>query len=274
MTFEKIYGQWLVGELNALTVAKIGRTCKQYDEVAYKALRRNPDSIAVIINGGGAARSNVQGLDQNNATFAVLVICKNDYAESVIGLIDVLQRKYNAQPMLLTFTDESGEQITQRARSVFFSPTLPQESDYQTDKGTIKAAFIYFTISVSFGMTAVVEPSSYKLIIDTMQYDVNHISREDVSSSPAYDTYLAQGDSRPQQRIISANNAYALTIIKVEGDALQKVFEDELSAKRNEGLFGKSLVLERDGKLIPVRTYQLTRTYEDNAAAYVLTLGY
>lgn len=272
MTFEKIYGQWLVGELNALTVAKIGRTCKQYDEVAYKALRRNPDSIAVIINGGGAARSSVQGLDQNNATFAILVLCKNDYAGSVVGLIDVLQRKYNAQLLELTFTDESGESITQRVRSIFFSPTVPQESDYQTDKGTIKAAFIYFTVSVSFGKTAVVTPPSYTLSIDGAPYEVKHVSREDVSSSPAYDTYLAQGDPRPQQRIISANNAYALTIIKVEGDDLQAVFENELSA--NNGLFGKTLVLERDGAKIPIRTYQLTRSYEDNAAAYVLTLGY
>ncbi len=271
MTFERAYGLWLVRELNAMTVEVLGKRCKHYDEVAFKPLRKDPEEIAVVINGGGAARSGVQGQDQNNLSLNVIVVCKNGYGETVRSLIDTLQEKYNALPKQLMYTSDSGKEITQNVKSVFFTPITIDENDYPTEKGTIKAVWLSFNVSVSYGMTAVISPPVLKLKIGEGEYNIDYLIQYDATAQPSYDTYLAQGDKHSKQNAVSVTNAWALSIAKVQEDDLQTILQNEVDAKEG-GLFGKRIVLCKDGGEIEIRGYQLTESYVDNVAVYVLTL--
>ncbi len=276
MTFEREYGKWLVGSLNKKTVELCGVTCKQYDDVAFKPLRKKTEQVAVIINGGGAARSAVLGMDQNNATFSVVLLCHNVYKNFALAAIESVQKEFNAKVCQFAYND-GAEQITQSVKSVFFTPVVLDESDYPTDteNGTIKAVFMMFNVAVAYGTTAVITPSEFTLKIDGKGYKIERLIQYNCASQPTYDVFLAQGDPRAKKNVLSANNAYVFTIAKSEGGAwggLQGWLHDEINAQ--SGLYGKTLVLSRDGVDIPIREYQLTESYVDNAAAYVLTLIY
>jgi hypothetical protein len=275
MTFEDAYGRWLVGELNKKTVSAFGLKCRQYNEVSFKPIGKNPDEIAVVISGGGAARSNVPGQDQNSGTFSVIVLCQKKYMEYLQAAISSTQKEYNAVPLQINYIDEDGNSVGINAKSVFFTPIVIDAQDYPTHEfGTLKAVFLQFTITVLYGTTAVVSPAEYKLSVDggNTFYNIEHIASYDNASIPTYDSYLAQGEERNKQIAIARNNSWAITILKTsENNELQTILENEAYAKE-DGLWGREIVLQKDEVNIPIQTYQLTESYVENAAAYVLTL--
>lgn len=276
MIFEDVYGRWLVSEINNQTVSAFGLKCRQYNEVSYKPLAKNPDEIALVISGGGAARSAVKGQDQNSGMFSVIVLCQKKYMENVQAAISYVQKKYNAVPLEMEYTNESADSVKISAKAVFFTPIVLDSQDYPTHEyGTLKAVFMQFTVTLLYGTTAVVSPVEYKLSVDGEDgpfYDIEHISSYDNASIPSYDTYLAQGDERNKQIAIARNNSWAITIYKTsEKSDLQTILENEVYAQ-DGGLWGREIVLQKDGVKIPIQTYQLTESYQNNAAAYVLTL--
>lgn len=259
MTFETEYARWLVLQLNAKT-QKFGLTCKYYDEVSYKPLKNNPDEITVIVNGGGATRSGVQGQDSNNVSISVIVICKKDYSKRIRGAIETFQEENNA--MIKTINGKL-------CKSVFFTPFVVDESDHPTAKGTIKATTLSFMISVAYGNSGLVSLDTFKLFVGPTAYDIAPLVKYETASIPTYDTYLAQGDAHPQQNPLSANNSWTFHIAKTEEpNDLQNLLEGELKGERR--LFKKTLALNNT----PVRGYLLTEGYENNTAVYVLTLSY
>jgi hypothetical protein len=282
MTFEDAYGQWLVSEINDRTVKVYGLTCRQYNELSYKPLSKNPNEIALVISGGGAARSTVRGQDQNSGTFSVIVLCQKKYLEQVQAAISYVQKQYNAVPLELEYYGDrdfnaNDKPLFASVKSVFFTPIVLDAQDYPTDEfGTLKAVFLQFTVTVLYGTTAVVSPAVYTLSIDGVNYAVNHVATYDNASIPAYDSFLAQGEERNTQIAISKNNSYAITIYKTSAkDDLQAILENEAYGQEN-GLWGRelALVFTLDDKevILPIQTYQLTESYVNNAAAFVLTL--
>jgi hypothetical protein len=283
MTFEEAYGRWLVEEINAQTTSKFKLKCRQYSELASKPLAKNPDEIAIVISGGGASRSAVEGRDQNNGNFSVLVLCQKKHMENVQAAISAVQKEYNAVAMEMAYINASGRTATVLAKSVFFTPIVIDSQDYQTDDyGTLKAVFIQFSVTVLYGEDlAVVVPEEFKLGItigSTAIYTkIVNILSYDRASIPSYDSYLAQGNDRNEQQAISKNNSWSFTIYKQnKSTGLQAILEDELDSASNEGLAGRSLALRitKNGEDIdiPIKTYQLTESYVDNAAVYILTL--
>lgn len=285
MTFEDAYGRWLVSEINKQTFAAFGLTCKQYNEVSFKPLAKNPDEIALIISGGGAACSKVSGQDQNSGTFSVMAICQKKYMEHVRAAIATVQKTYNAKVMELSYYDEKEPEqgkepdpITVSSKSVFFTPLVLDAQDLPTHMhGTLKVVFIQFSVTVLYGETAVVAPEEYSLIIvdeegNKKTYEVQYVYSFDKASIPTYDTYLAQGEAVTKQIAVTKNNSWAITIYKTKsGNELQTILDNEVNMK-DGGLWGKSIALKKGDDTIPIQAYQLTESYVDNAAAYVLTL--
>lgn len=281
MTFEDAYGRWLVSEINKNTFAAFGLTCKQYNEVSFKPLAKNPDEIALIISGGGAACSKVSGQDQNSGTFSVMAICQKKYMEHVRAAIAAVQKSYNAKVMELSYYDEQEPEqgkepdpITVSSKSVFFTPLVLDAQDLPTHMhGTLKVVFIQFSVTVLYGETAVVAPEIYYLVVgDNEPIELQYVYAFDKASIPTYDTYLAQGEAVTKQIAVTKNNSWAITIYKTKsGNELQTILDNEVNMKEG-GLWGKSIALKKGDVSIPIQAYQLTESYVDNAAAYVLTL--
>lgn len=273
MVFEQAYGAWLVKELNT-AVRKINDNliCKLHDEIGYKPLADNADQIAVVVSGGNAVRSAVSGLDQNVLPLTVTVVCKEEYSTPVRNAIDGVQKAFNAVPMTLTYFDAvTGGQSSTSVKSVFTTPFTFVQTDYKTEKETIKAAFLSFSATVFYGETAVVKPVSATLKIGGEIYEIKHIADYNMSATPAYESYLAQGAERAGQCMLSRTNAFSFTVFKTAGDELQEVFEQELFCAEG-GLAGKELFLNFGGELFGITTYQLTESYVNNAASYNLLL--
>lgn len=275
MVFEQAYGHWLVNELNArIQNININLKCKFYDEMGYKPLYNEPDVIAVVVSGGNASRSVVRGQDQNVLPLTVTIICKSVYSSPVRNAIDCMQKDFNAVPLQLEYYDAVSEnKITVNLKSIFTTPFVFDESDFATKRETIKATFIPFSASVSYGETAVVEPMSAQLKIDGETFEIGHIVDCNKSSMPSYEAYLPQGTERLYQAELSRASAFAFTLYKVDGDKFQDILDNELLCLE-DGLHGKELVLILGEQEIPVKTYQLNDQYVNNAAAYCLTLGW
>lgn len=281
MTFEEAYGRWLVEEINAQTTSKFKLKCRQYSELASKPLAKNPDEVAIMISGGGASRSAVEGRDQNNGNFSVLVLCQKKHMENVQAAISAVQKEYNAVAMEMTYINASGVTATVLAKSVFFTPIVIDSQDYQTDDyGTMKAVFIQFSVTVLYGEDlAVVAPAEFALfkVKSASGWVIENILSYDRASIPSYDSYLAQGNDRNEQQLIAKNNSWSFTIYKTNKNrGLQELLEAELNPASADGLAGLQLELEvnenGNRKYIPIKTYQLTESYVDNAAVYILTL--
>ena len=280
MTFEDAYGRWLVSEINNRTVTKFKLKCRQYNELSFKPLERNPDEISLVISGGGASRSSVEGRDQNNGNFSVLVLCQKKHANNVQAAIAHVQQSYNATPLEMSYTTESGENCIIQTKSVFFTPIVIDAQDYPTkEHGTLKVVMMQFTITVLYGDSAIVQPNKFALSFNGNEgpfYDIKHLVSYDVASIPSYDGYLAQGDDRNVQQAIARNNSWAFTIYKINNDSLsdrlQTDFDAELGARQGSPFLEHNIVLRIGNKSIPIQTYQLTESYVDNAAVYILTL--
>lgn len=274
MIFEQAYGAWLVKQLNtAVQAINKNLVCRQYDEVGYKPLVKNPNGVAVVISGGNATRSAVSGLDQNVLPLTATVICKEEYSTLVRNAIDSVQKAYNAIPMQLEYYDGVEDATrTTNMKAIYSTPFVFNHGDYKTERETIKAAFLSFSASVFYGETAVVDPVPITLKVGGTCYQIEHIADYNMSATPAYEAYLAQGEQRAKQCELSRTNAFSFTVYKVAGDELQQIFENELLCDPN-GLNGKVLILNFGGGDIVITTYQITESYANNAAAYVLTLG-
>ena len=283
MIFEEYYGRWLVFEINKRIKKKLKRTCKLYDEVAFKPLYHNPDEIAIRFEGGGAARSSVAGQDQNSMTVSVTMVFKQEHAKAVRGCVEAFQMEYNAIPISMTYANDEGNEITQNVKSVFFTPITIDSNGYPTATDTIDVTWLTFTISVIYGTTAVSSPAQFFLYLlwdgFAGYFPILPISSYNCSSQPAYDPYLAQGgEYRSEQTVISSNRAWSFVIPKLKtGEIVQQFLRNEIYGAVGTGLFGqelKLLMIDELGEIeILPRTYQVTEVYENNAAAYNLTFS-
>ena len=245
-------------------------------------MEKSPDEIALVISGGGASRSSVEGRDQNNGNFSVLVLCQKKHAKNVQAAIAHVQQSYNATPLEMSYTTESGENCIIHTKSVFFTPIVIDAQDYPTkEHGTLKAVFMQFTVTVLYGESAVVMPQAFELNFvggsEGFWHPIRNLLSYDVASIPTYDNYLSQGEDRAQQRMMTKNNSWAFTIYKKveDNNTINQRMENELSGF-SPCLAESSIVLRvhrgTDYKDIPIQTYQLTESYADNAAVYILTL--
>lgn len=277
MIFEEYYGRWLVFEINKRIKKKLKRTCKLYDEVAFKPLYHNPDEIAIRFEGGGAARSSVAGQDQNSMTVSVTMVFKQEHAKAVRGCVEAFQTEYNAIPISMTYANDEGNEITQNVKSVFFTPITIDSNGYPTATDTIDVTWLTFTISVIYGTTAVSSPEEFTLLMDGASYKLNHILSYNVSSQPAYDQYLPQGTTKTEQKVLSSNRAWSFALVKVQEDELQEILWNELYGAVGDGLFGKEikLVLTKNRRKFTItpRAFQLVESFTDNAAVYNLTFS-
>lgn len=157
MIFEQAYGAWLVKEMNR-RIRKFDEDliCKRYDDVAYKPLAGDPNSVAVIVTGGNAQRSSVRGLDYNVLPLSVMVMCREQCSTVVRNAIDAIQEEYNAVPLILDYYDSAvaaesrsakdnyESNVRTNVKSTFTTPFMLLENDYKTTNETIKACFISF----------------------------------------------------------------------------------------------------------------------------------
>ena len=128
MIFEKVYGKWFSQTLNDHVYKKNDNvTCRKYSEVSFKPLKKNANQVAVVVDGGGAVRSEYEGRDMNTMTLNVLLICRLENADIVAESVDEIQKEYNAK--IHQFFD--GNDVV-FSRDIFTTPITIDAGDVQT----------------------------------------------------------------------------------------------------------------------------------------------
>ncbi len=289
MIFEKVYGKWFCQELNTRVNKQDGNiTCRKYNDVSFKPLKKNANQVAVVVDGGGALRSEYEGRDMNTMTLNVLLICRLENADVVAESVEKIQKEYNAK--IQQFFDKTDVVFS---RAIFTTPITIDAGDLQTDKdGSVKVLFMSFTASVVYGTTPQVIPPVYALMEPEIFYlqigenepiKITNLLSYNAHSAPSCDTYLSQGKVQAQHVQLAKALGYSFTIVKVsEKDDLQDLFEDELWRDPSDNfsgsfLFGKTLKLYIGGKdsnkMFVAGTYELTKQYTDGQIVYVLSLS-
>ena len=282
MIFEDAYGDWIKNLLNqAIRKVKPNAVVELHKEVAYKPLYVNPNAVALIINGGNAARSTVKGMDQNVMPISITLICREDYKNSVRNAMDYLQENYNALPMEMKYLDNvTGDEFKVKTKSTFNTPFVLDERDYTTKHETIKAAILQMSASVTYGKNAYIHPISFKISVDGAVYPIDHIASYNMASTPSYDEFQSQGETFIERNDLAHCAAYSFTLYRVNETGFQEILDNEVLCRTN-GLRGKKLKLlaytNSTGSYyyqeIDITKYTLVEAYVNNASAYTLTLG-
>lgn len=282
MIFENAYGDWIKSILNRnIQEIKPEAVVKLYQDVSYKPLYSNPDTIALIVNGGNATRSSVSGLDQNIMPISITILCREEFKIAVRNAMDYLQDNYNALAMELSYLDNvTNDTYRVKTKSIFNTPMVLDERDHPTKSETIKITVMQMTASVIYGKNAYIHPLSFKLRIDYTTYAINHIASYTMGSAPAYDEYQAQGEAFITRYDLAQCLAYSFTLYRVNETGLQEIFDNELLC-RSDGLRGRKITLlaytdPSDSAYyqeIEITKYNLAEAYVNNSSAYSLTLG-
>lgn len=285
MTFDQAYKEWLTDELNK-KVHAINKNInvKSFEDSAYHVLYKRPNAVCLVMNGGNASHSVVDGVDQNVMPCTVSIVCRSEFKTAVMNAMNALQTEYNAVKMSLTYYD----QVTKSERSVYCKSTFNTlfevtEADTPTRRSTVKAVYMQMSVSIIYGMNAVLMPDTFQLLIynesnlKTYVFDIKHIESCNFASQPSYDEFVAQGEDRTHRNSLICNNSWNFSIYKVDGDVLQAIFNSELNG--GYGLSGKQIMLRRisndnETEEVKITFFSLTESYANNAAAYNLTLGY
>lgn len=282
MIFENAYGEWIKNQLNE-NIRKINPdvVVKLYDEVVYKPLYSNPNTVALVINGGNASRSAVSGLDQNIMPLSIMLLCRDCNKLAVRNAMDYLQENYNAVTMELAYLDNvTGDTYLEKVKSIFNTPMVLDERDHPTRTETIKITVMQMTASVIYGKNAYINPIDFKISIGGTTYPIEHIASYNMASTPSYDEYQAQGDTYLDRNDLAQCAAFSFTLYRVNETGFQEILDNELLCKA-DGLRGKSIKLlaytnPNDSAYyteIPITKYSLAESYVNNASAYQLTLG-
>lgn len=283
MTFDQAYKEWITDELNE-KLHKINENVnvKSFEDSAYHVLYRNPNAVCLILNGGNATHSAVEGVDQNVMPCTISIVCKSEYKTAVLNAMNAVQAEYNAVQVSLSYYDQiTKEEKAVICKSTFNTPFEIDERDTHTKNGTVKAVYLQMSVSVIYGENAVVSPDTFELLVydesgDTcVKYPISHIESYNLAAQPSYDEFVAQGEDRTSRRTITRNNTYNFSIFKVEGDALNGVLKSEI--ENGTGLSGRRIVLRIVSKEKIVENditfFSLAESYVNHAAAYNLTLG-
>lgn len=283
MTFDQAYKEWLTGELNEkLHEINENMNVKSFEDSAYHVLYRNPNAVCLIMNGGNASHSSVDGVDQSVMPCTVFIVCRSEYKTAVLNAMNAVQKEYNAVKMSLSYYDQVAKiESAVSCKSTFNTPFELDEHDTPTKNGTVKAVYLQMSASIVYGENAFISPDTFYLLIrrDTTSgydiYPIAHIESYNFAAQPSYDEFVSQGNDRTHRNILTRNNTYNFSIYKVEGDPLQEIFRDEIA--KGTGLSGCEIVFRHDsdgGNAINYVTFfSLTESYANNAAAYNLTLG-
>ena len=277
MIFEQAYAEWLsIAFDTKLQAINPDLASKMYDEVSRKALKSGTNEVALVVQGGNASRLDVEGIDRNTMPLSVTVICADVNKTAVRNALDNLQKEYHASPMALQVYDgASGTAHVVKMKSLFSTPFVLDERNWNIDSGSIIATVIQMSASVIYGANAFVEPIVWKLRIEDTTYIINSVVEYNLSSSPSYDEYVGQGNAWMARNALVKCAAYAFTIARVSGDdPLQAVLENELLtgnlADKEMELYA---LVDNVSTTIPITSYTVNETFTDNASAYMLTLS-
>ena len=140
MIFENAYGEWIKTQLNQrIQSIQSDAVVKLSQDVNYNPLYSNPNTIVLIVNGGNASRSAVQGINQNVMPLSIMLLCREEYKLAVRNAMDNLQEEFNAVPMELNYLDNvTGDEYVVNTKSIFNTPMVLDERDHPTKKETIK----------------------------------------------------------------------------------------------------------------------------------------
>ena len=278
MIFENAYGEWIKTQLNQrIQSIQSDAVVKLSQDVNYNPLYSNPNTIVLIVNGGNASRSAVQGINQNVMPLSLMLLCREEYKLAVRNAMDNLQEEFNAVPMELNYLDNvTGDEYVVNTKSIFNTPMVLDERDHPTKKETIKITVLQMTASVIYGKNAYIHPLKFLIDISGIQYPITHIADYNMASSPAQDEFQTQGNQYIQRNDLAQCSTFSFTIYRVSNDSLQEVFENELLCSEG-GLRGEAISLcvrvEYGVYYIPITKYSLVESYVNNASAYTLTLG-
>lgn len=276
MIFEDAYKKWITDKINTELRAINNRlTVKSHMDISYKPLMESDTQVALLLQGGNAARSESIGVDKNVMPLSISLVCKNDYTAQVRNAVENVQRVCNAVPMTLQYSDGADGTVQSVGMiNVFNTPYLMEETDWKSKNATIKASFLQMSVTVIYGQNAYISPPKTYINIDGTDYEIKHIIDTNLAYAPVYDEYQASGSTTMWRNLIAHTSAFSFTVQKVVGDSLQSLFEQEIMHASHPLSEAAELKLTVDNLTITItKIGQIVETFAGNDAAYNITLA-
>jgi len=269
MTFEQYFKNWIKDKIKTAT----GMDLAAVNDSGYKideALKSDSNSgkLFVIVKGGNASKSNVPNYDLNTLQILVSVIC---YENDKNDIISDLQEMSETENALLNTATINGNTV--KFKAILNTPFLSGTTfDMRKNADIAKGVLIQQMINVNYGQNAYIAPHAFQLIVGSTTYDINYISHYERAVNAVTDTFQKQGNTIQGVSRMATVNTVSLTIFKVGSDTFQNtILDTELNFAGS--LLGATIQLKIDGgSAVTISEYSVSETYENNTAAYLLTL--
>jgi len=272
MTFEEYFKGWIKTKIKTATgleLSAVNDSGYKIDEELKKD--ENGNRLFCLVRGGETTKSNVPNFDLNTEPFLVSLIFFEGLKSDVLTAVQAVSKDNNAVLNSATIGTD-----TVKFKAIFDNPIVSGNTfDMRRNNSSAKALLIQWSVTVSYSTNGLIEPHVFSLIVDSTTYPINYVSRYERASSLTTDTYQAQGSSIQSVSKMAHINTVVLTIYKVAADSFQTNILDKELNFDNVLFSATSVKLVVDGNTagaIDILEWSVSETYENNTAAYSLTL--
>jgi len=272
MTFEEYFKNWIKTKIKTATgmeLSAVNDSGYKIDEELKKD--ENGNRLFCLVHGGETTKSNVPNFDLNTEPFLVSLIFFEGLKSDVLTAVQAVSKNNNAVLNSATIGTD-----TVKFKAIFDNPIVSGNTfDMRRNNSSAKALLIQWSVTVSHSTNGLIEPHVFSLIVGSTTYAINYVARYERASSLTTDTYQAQGSSIQSVVKMAHINTVVLTIYKVTTDSFQTdILNKELNF--DNVLFdatGVKLIVDGNtAGAIDILEWSVSETYENNTAAYSLTL--
>ena len=256
MKFEKLMLEYLSNKLQEKGYKVRAAIDKQFD-----VLFNNSEEISFVIKTGNAVKSLIIGYDLTQIPLNINITCLANESENLLNALAEISEDSNTRLGDYTY------------RATYSTPFISGNAiDIRTKNATEKIVNIVWLISVTYGANSLLELPTLKLILGEKEYLLNYVLRYSMASSPVYNSYQLEGQSRLDHDKIAESNTYSFTFYCVnEGmSELQDLLMKEIKAK--EFIDDTILQLQVGNDFISIKQHNIALQYENAISVIVLNL--
>lgn len=258
-TFEQIFKN----ELKNMITNLCNKDIVISNDVNFKPLEEDINSIVGIIKSGNGTKSYVRGYDFTTYPINISFILDVNYLQEFLGRLNLVAESSG----LFKTVNYNNKDYTYQA--VFNTPmSMGNPVDIRCKEKKVKVQIVSMMGNIVYTSNGCIVPKEFTLQIGTTEYPVNGLFTYSMSSIPAVEPLARINNIYLDYRVSSVTKSYTLYLLKMSNDPLHSLLSDYLDS---------DTYLDKVKVKIGSKPYfdaliQFEEKYENQASVLVVTL--
>lgn len=235
------------------------------NDINFKPLEEDPESIVGIIKSGGGTKSYVQGYDFTTYQVFVSFILDANYLQEFLGILNNSVVKQNGIFKNLNYSNE-----TYTYQTVYQTPTvIGSPQDIRAKEKKVKVQIVSLSGTIVYTTNGCIIPKEFKIKIDGIEYQVAGVFRYELTYTPTYTPTPVDGSAYVQNDFNIAVKTYTMTLLKMINNNLHNLLSNYII---NADLLTNVELKIDSGNYFLTKCSSLVEVYENQASVIRLVL--